>query len=84
VSRMIRPSPKATTNISTPMPAATPTSAGRPRTTPTFAPVAVSTALLGPGVPATTIEKPRNARVCSGVIAGRARVASRLAAWRPA
>src|SRR5207342_2969771 len=46
------PNPKPTTNTITPMPTATPNSAGRPRQTPTWAPVAVSNVLLGPGVPA--------------------------------
>ena len=39
-----------------PIPAATPNRAGRPRTTPTVAPVAVRSALLGPGVPGFRIE----------------------------
>src|ERR1700730_8504882 len=56
LSRITLPRPKATTNIISPMPAATPSSAGRPRRTPTLAPVAVSRALLGPGVPAATTE----------------------------
>src|SRR5438105_16922 len=49
------------------MPHATPATPGRPRTTPTLAPTAVSSVLLGPGVPATTTENARKARVCSGV-----------------
>jgi len=48
-----------------PMPTATPKSAGRPRSRPTCPPVAVSSVLDGPGVPATTIAKPTNASICS-------------------
>ena len=47
---------------------AQPDMAGKPRSTPTFAPVAVSNALLGPGVPAATTAKTKRARACSGVI----------------
>src|SRR5579859_193949 len=77
LSRSTLPRPKATTNIISPIPAATPSSAGRPRTTPAFAPVAVSRALLGPGVPAATTEKTKKATACSMVIS----TAGRLAAW---
>jgi hypothetical protein len=67
-SRMTLPRPKATRNIITPMPSATPSRQGSPRRMPTWAPVVVSSALLGPGVPAATTEKTKNAAACSGVI----------------
>jgi hypothetical protein len=62
------PSPNATRNIITPMPTLTPSRQGTPRSTPTLAPVAVSRRLLGPGVPAATTAKRRNAIACSDVM----------------
>src|SRR5262249_48006825 len=50
------------------MPRATPSRHGSPRRIPTPAPVAVSSRLLGPGVPAAATAKRRNATTCSGVM----------------
>ncbi len=79
--RITLPRPNATTNIISPMPRETPSRQGRPRSTPTFAPVAVSSALLGPGVPAAATENRTNATVCSLVICAERRGAGRFAAW---
>src|SRR5262249_56097090 len=63
--RMTLPRPKATTNIMRAIPSATPNRHGRPRSTPTWAPVAVSSTLLGPGVPAAATENSKKAMACS-------------------
>ena len=78
---MTLPSPKATMNIISPMPTATPSRQGSPRSTPTVAPVAVSSVLLGPGVPAAATEKRKKATACSSVICAGRRGAGRFAAW---
>ena len=78
LSRITLPSPKATRNIITAMPRATPSKQGRPRSTPTCAPVAVRSTLLGPGVPAAATEKRRKARACSRVISADRRTSVRL------
>src|SRR3954452_14333728 len=69
LSRTRLPNPKATRNIITPIPMATPARQGSPRTTPTLAPVDVRIRLLGPGVMAATIANRRKAIACSAVIA---------------
>jgi len=56
----------------------TPNRQGRPRRTPTFTPVAVSSALLGPGVPAAATEKRKKAIACSSVICADGRAAGRF------
>ena len=70
-------------NIITAMPRATPNRHGRPRNMPTWAPVAVSSTLLGPGVPAAATEKAKKARACSHVTSTAPRGSDRLPAWRP-
>jgi len=60
--RMRLPRPRATANISVPMPAETPKRHPAPRQTPTAAPVAVSRIFPGPGVMAATTEEGEEGR----------------------
>ena len=58
-SRSSVPRPRATAPRSVPVPTATPRRQGTPRMTPTCAPVAATSTLAGPGVPAATAENAR-------------------------